>query len=80
MKAFLMAQGLWGGYILGQADRGYLSKKEELKKLPKEHIKEIHAKQEAWDKIDNMALGHMMLRLTPIIQQNFTTSAITMDL
>ncbi len=26
IKAFLMAQGLWGGYICGGAERGYLPK------------------------------------------------------
>jgi hypothetical protein len=73
MKALIMSTGMWA-YVKGSIERESLpAKKEELEKLSKTRRDEICTAQAAWDKDDGMVIGQIMLRLSPMVQQNHTT-------
>ena len=73
MKAFIMSTGMWA-YVEGRIERESLpDKKEELAKLTDAWKEEICVFQNAWDKDDGMVIRQIMLRLSPMVQQNHTT-------
>jgi hypothetical protein len=70
IKAFIQSTGMWA-YVMGKVDRQYFSDMdEECDKLSTAWKAEILASITEFEKNDGMVLGQIMLRLSPMIQQN----------
>jgi len=73
IKAFIMSTSIWA-YVEERLERESLpNKKEELVKLSDAWKEEIRIAQNAWDKDNGMVIRQIMLRLSPMVQQNHTT-------
>jgi hypothetical protein len=67
MKAFIMSTSMWA-YVEGRIERESLpNKKEELATLSNAQKEEIYITQNAWDKDNGIAIGQIMLRLSPTV-------------
>ena len=65
MRAFLRAQGLWQ-YVNSQIERPEVL---DPKKSTEDELKANKSALNDWDKLDDMAIGHMTLRLSASIQE-----------
>ena len=73
MQAYIRSTGLWH-YVLRKVHRESFPEDDiEYAKLSDVKKQAILANQQEFDKEDGMVLGQIMLRLSPMIQQNHQT-------
>src|ERR1700744_3657853 len=79
MKAFLMSQGLWG-YVNGTITMPVITADPNIAAQVADHTAQ-QAALTAWNKADDQALGSIVLRLKPELQQHVTqaTAATVWD-